>query len=103
VSAGNPVGLVFQLGNVCTDTSGCHTTLSYTPVGNTTPAVVKVIGGIGPYSISKTILNGSPKITLLMSGDGISIQGTGWQVSVTITDSKGCTATQVYTGLKQQQ
>jgi hypothetical protein len=96
VHSGTPVIADYQLGQICTDSSGCHLSLAMTSP-NPTLSFIRVSGGTGPYTITKTIVNGSPFIKLLPSGDGIQIQSSlAWQISVTATDSKGCSVTKVF-------
>ena len=54
---------------------------------------VTVIGNSGIPSLSWEIIQGSPQVTLLPGGTGISVSGTNFNLNVSVEDESGCSVT----------
>lgn len=94
VSNGSPIILSKQIAVNCTPSSECNIVINI--LHEITINTISFSNATGPIAVSWNIVSGSPSIVPNSSG-GFQIIGTGYQVEVTVTDSSGCSATQVIT------
>lgn len=94
VPGGTSQKLQRQIAERCEPTNACNLTINTDVNNNIT--VVNFQNGTAPLSISWDIISGSPQIIPTATG-GIQIIGTGYQIDLKVTDSKGCVSTKTIT------
>lgn len=95
VSNGSPIILSKQIAVNCIPTSECNIVITLTAPA-LTGRTISFSNVLDPISVTWNIVSGSPSIVPNSLG-GFQISGTGYQVEVTVTDSKGCSASQIIT------
>ncbi|MCW3104305.1 MAG: hypothetical protein JWO09_2745 [Bacteroidetes bacterium] len=91
VSGGAPKTFSRQLAETCEDVTRCRLIMTVTEVSSSVYNIGSSLG-TAPYSYDWKIVSGSPSVSITTAG--IRINGTGCEVKVSITDSKGCITTQ---------
>lgn len=94
VPGGTSQKLQRQIAERCEPTNSCSLTIN-SDINNSI-TVVNFQNGTAPLSISWDIISGSPQIIPTATG-GIQIIGTGYQIDLKVTDSKGCVSTKTIT------
>jgi hypothetical protein len=95
VSNGSSQTLTKQIAVNCTPTSECKIIINATHTSSSVYTIA-FSNTTDPISVSWNIISGSPAIVPNSSG-GFQINGSVYQVEITVMDSKGCSASQIIT------
>lgn len=95
VSAGTPVVMNKQFENC--EPEGCTLELSPLHQLTSTLGIISVTNGTAPYNIEYDIVNGNPAVNIDNQSTQISLTGSGYTITITVTDMNGCKVLQTYT------
>lgn len=96
VPGGTSQKLQRQIAEKCEPVNPCSLKINADFNATNNLTVVSFSNGSAPLSISWDIISGNPQITPSTNG-GIQINGTGYQIEIKVTDSKGCITTKTIT------